>query len=427
MYSLQTQQRLASVDAVFFGHYGDVTQLAHTRGICRQALYREAHQLARLADDGAEHQPPLQQLQDALRQAQDQADALRQQLAHALLLEPDTPAQFAARAQAEGVSLPVARRLLQIFLQEHTPSVAQLGRYAQAAARRASALLKVLDPLCRARILQAALDELFAGRKPILMAVELDSLVWAVGQLSPTRDGEAWAAQLRQLPALELVTRDAGTGLDKGIALVNAERQAQSQRPLDDHFHLLREGTRALRRMPGRASRALAAAEKADKERAPVARQGQNQSAPARKACQAWRQAEAAFAGWSAASEAWERVRWEALPLFRPSGQRNTRTPAEAVLAEVLPSLSGPEWAKVRRLLQRPGFFTFLDRVLYWNGRVFRTGKGKGQTPYGRLGLTLPTADWWQLLRLSLEELQHALGVSPAQPAQQLSAQQVAA
>jgi hypothetical protein len=516
MYSLHTQQQLASVEAVFFGPYGAVTQLARQRPCSRQTLYRQAHALAHAAD-GAAHQLQLQQVRAELHYWQGQAEALRRQLARTFLLDADTQAQFAALAQAEGVSLPVARRLLQTLLKEQTPSVAQLGRYSRDAARRAAAALAVLDPLCRARVRDAALDELFAGRQPILMAVELDSLAWVTGQLSPTRDGAAWAAQLQRLPALELVTRDAGKGLDKGVALENTRRQECGQRPVadqGDHFHLLREGSGALRRMRGRATRALAAAEKADHERAQVAKRGRDQSAVARKAYQAWRQGEAAFDAWSAAARAWERVRREALPLFTPTGQRNTRAQAEAVLAEALPALSGADWDKVRRLLKRPGFFTFLDgaeralaalpvpadlveaavlvegarrrpeanegegvsaaarcgvllvaavllsvageagsaavslvrgvlrrawrassaveglnsvvrmhqgrhrrltqslldlKRLYWNCRAFRTGKRKQQTPYGRLGLQLPTTDWWLLLKIPPSELQQQL------------------
>ena len=53
---------------------------------------------------------------------------------------------------------------------------------------------------------------------------------------------------------------------------------------------------------------------------------------------------------------------------------------------------------------------------LYWNGRRFRTGKRRGQSPYERLGLKLPPLPWWELLKLSPEELR-----------QQLSAQEAAA
>src|SRR5580693_3977089 len=128
MYSLHTQQQLASVEAVFFGPYGAVTQLARQRPCSRQTLYRQAHALAHAAD-GAAHQLQLQQVRAELHYWQGQAEALRRQLARTFLLDADTQAQFAALAQAEGVSLPVARRLLQTLLKEQTPSVAQLGRY----------------------------------------------------------------------------------------------------------------------------------------------------------------------------------------------------------------------------------------------------------------------------------------------------------
>lgn len=46
---------------------------------------------------------------------------------------------------------------------------------------------------------------------------------------------------------------------------------------------------------------------------------------------------------------------------------------------------------------------------LYWNCRTFRDGKRKGRCPYGLLGLTLPTYDWWQLLQMDLDELEQKL------------------
>jgi len=49
-----------------------------------------------------------------------------------------------------------------------------------------------------------------------------------------------------------------------------------------------------------------------------------------------------------------------------------------------------------------------LKRV-YWNCRVFREGKRKGQSPYALLGLHLPSADWWQLLQMAPEELEQNL------------------
>jgi len=46
---------------------------------------------------------------------------------------------------------------------------------------------------------------------------------------------------------------------------------------------------------------------------------------------------------------------------------------------------------------------------LYWNCRVFREGKRKGQRPYALLGLHLPRSDWWQLLQMAPEELEQKL------------------
>ena len=46
---------------------------------------------------------------------------------------------------------------------------------------------------------------------------------------------------------------------------------------------------------------------------------------------------------------------------------------------------------------------------LYWNCRVFREGKRKGQSPYDLLGVNLPSSDWWQLLQMAPEELEQKL------------------
>jgi hypothetical protein len=46
---------------------------------------------------------------------------------------------------------------------------------------------------------------------------------------------------------------------------------------------------------------------------------------------------------------------------------------------------------------------------LYWNCRVFHEGKRKGKSPYDLLGLHLPSADWWQLLQMTPEELEQKL------------------
>ena len=220
-----------------------------------------------------------------------------------------------------------------------------------------------------------------------------------------------------------------------------------------------------------------------------------------------------------AVENAWAAVR-DALQLFTPTGELNTRARAEGIIAAALPVLDDPVWAKTRRALTRPQLLTFLDRThaqlaampvtpavrdaavqaeglrqrpkglqgagpsaaalrgvllatalvltlsrmegtvavaqvrqvlrqawrasslveclnsvarmqqsrhrrmtpgllalkrLYWNCRTFRTGRRRQKTPYGLLGVTLPTQDWWALLKLTPVELRQqlsALGVA---------------
>jgi hypothetical protein len=348
------------------------------------------------------------------------------------------------------------------------------------------------------------------------MVVEQHSLCWVTGRLVQQRDGATWSQEFQQLPNLQQLTRDGGAGLRKGLALVNAQRQQQGRPAIadqEDHFHALREGRRALRRLQGRVSRLIEKAEDAEhRERQKVRRCGSRQGVAAAVA-RAWREAEQAMDAWSRAERAWTEIA-QGVRLVTPAGTLNTRAQAEAVIQAALPALAGPEWSKARRVLACPELLTFLDRVqealaasaasaaavkaavdveglrrqpeavrgegamagarrgvllaaglvlalsgevgqqalarvraildgawrasslvecinsvarmqqsrhrrmtqgvldlkrLYWNCRAFRTGHRRKRTPYELLGLKLPTADWWQLLRLNPEQLRQQL------------------
>src|SRR5512141_2026000 len=104
-------QRVASAFAVLCGQYGDVTQMARDREQSRQSLYREAEQVAD-AVDGAAAQARIDELQQQLTQRQAEVQALQDRLKRAVEITPDKQDEFAAVAQAEGVSLSAARRLL---------------------------------------------------------------------------------------------------------------------------------------------------------------------------------------------------------------------------------------------------------------------------------------------------------------------------
>ncbi len=154
-------QRIASAFAVLCGRYGDVTKMAQDRQQSRQSLYREAEQVVNTVD-GAAAQARIDELQQQLAQQEAEIQALQERLRHAVEITPDKQDEFATVAQAEGVSLNVARRLLQVVAGSNsTPSVATLGRATLEAGERAGPLLRVLDEKARPEVEQAAADEIF--------------------------------------------------------------------------------------------------------------------------------------------------------------------------------------------------------------------------------------------------------------------------
>jgi hypothetical protein len=360
---------LASASAVFFGRRGDVTREAHRRGVPRQTLYREAAAAAEAVEG-----TPARLARDALarevaRLRARAADLERQRQAEqawAAVIDPDKQAEFAAAAQAQGVSLTVAWGLLRLLLGGRTPSRAELGRRTRDAGRRAGQLLAVLDEASRPRARQVAADELFSGRRPVLVTVEQDSLCWLSGRLAEGRDGDEWAREFRQLPNAEQVTRDAAQGMEKGLRQVNAERGRDGRGAItdqEDHFHVLHRGLRALRQVRQKAVKALKRAEEAQRPLDQKARRGERQPrSQVAAAAWRWREAERAFDRWAAQEGAWRRLR-AALRLFTPEGELNTRARAEAAIAEALAVLTGPEWVRFRRLRVRPQALAFLDRA----------------------------------------------------------------
>src|SRR4051812_22492632 len=126
-------QRIASAFAVLCGHYGDVTRMAQEREQSRQSLSREAEQVVK-AVQGTADQLRIDALQQQVAQQRVEIQALHERLKQAVEIPPDTQDEFATVAQAEGVSLSVARRLLQVVARSNMiPSVPSLGRATQEA------------------------------------------------------------------------------------------------------------------------------------------------------------------------------------------------------------------------------------------------------------------------------------------------------
>jgi hypothetical protein len=101
--------------------------MARDREQSRQSLYREAEQVTH-AVDGTAAQARIDVLQQQLAEREAENQALRERLKHAVEITPDKHHEFATVAQAEGVSLSVARRLLRVVEgSRSTPSVPTLG------------------------------------------------------------------------------------------------------------------------------------------------------------------------------------------------------------------------------------------------------------------------------------------------------------
>ena len=363
MSMVAAEQRIASAFAVFCGLHGAVSRHARERGICRQLVYQEAHGVAATLV-GDEWRAERARLQARVRQLEQQLAAARQRLAVAVVLDKDKQAEFATVGQARGVSLPDCRELLEVLIPGQSLSVATLGRQTRAAGIKAGHLLPVLDAWAQQRVREVSADEIYVSA-PVLMVVEPASLCWVAGCLSDTVSGAAWAEQFRQLPHLEQVMRDGGTGLAKGVAVVNEERRHEGRPPVGDqgdHFHALRGGSTGLRQAEKQASKAVAEVEEAQKKLAECARQGQKCTGPAARVRAAQQRAEEALTSWCERDQLWQETK-EALQLWTPEGELNTRTRAEAVLARTLPQLPESGFAKTKRQVQQPEMLHYLDRV----------------------------------------------------------------
>ena len=73
--------------------------------------------------------------------------------------------------------------------------------------------------------------------------------------------------------------------------------------------------------------------------------------------------------------------------------------------------------ARMQQARHREGTQELLDlKRLYWDLRRFRTGRRKGQTPYGLPGLRVPELSFGELLKLTPAELRNELSGQEVTP-----------
>jgi hypothetical protein len=156
------EQRIASAYFVICGNYGDVSRHAAERRVCRQTVYRDATWVK-------DHLADYPALRQRVRQLEQCVIECQQCLAKAVVIDKDKQAEFATVSQGLGVTLRGCRKQLDFLVPDQVLSVAELGRRARAAGKKAGALLAVLDELAQAKVREAAADEIYV-KDPVLMS-----------------------------------------------------------------------------------------------------------------------------------------------------------------------------------------------------------------------------------------------------------------
>ena len=277
--------------------------------------------------------------------------------------------EFAVTALAMGLSLNQILALLAILLGTAAcPGRSTVHRWVQAAATAAGPVLKRLDQAARTLVLVGCLDEIFFHRRPVLVGVEPHSMVWFLGKKADNCQGATWFGELKPWSALRRVVCDAGSGLQAGLAAIQTGSSSRTRgsrsrwrRGWMSSTPSRRPGA-CLKTLWNRVERLWEQAEAASRAADRAQRQGRDGRGPARAARTAWKKAEAAFRRYEQGETAWRRAE-PALGVFRPDGQLNDRSWAEAQIAAALPGLSGSEWSKVRGFLEAEAALTFLDRL----------------------------------------------------------------
>lgn len=366
---------IGNAAAALCGKHGDVTRQAEEQDCSRQTVYDHAAKVEKAVADAQLPGPSREQLLHEVAALRKENQELWHAYLQAINFPQSTQQQFATCASALGLSLSQILFLLAILLpQSRMPSRATLGRWVNHSAQRARLLLAVLDRACRGLVLSLCLDEIFFHRKPVLMGIEPQSMAWVLGQRANDRGGDTWAVALQAWPKVQDVAVDGGAGLQRGLEKAARQRQqaaaqspdGQPARPLHpqlDVFHTRRDGGRVLRQRWKHAEKLWDRAVALERAKQRFDRTGvDGRKFSQAKVNKAWAKAILEFEKACREEQAWQRA-CAALAVWRPDGQLNDRTGAEAELAQAVAELTGPLWAKVCRQLKDVRTLTFLDRM----------------------------------------------------------------
>lgn len=445
MLTVAVEAWIGNAAAVLSGAWGAVTRRAEQSGYSRTAIYGHTQRVVEAVAHEQAGGLSYDELQAENERLRAENQELWQALEEAQPLPPSKQRELASTAFAMGLSLtPIVTILAVVLSGLGVPSRATVGRWVQQSCKQAGRILAVLDEACRARILTLCLDEIFFHQVPVLAMVEPYSMVWVAGQRGPDRKGQTWFTLLEPWTSLQRVISDAGTGLEKGVRLLNEARAEATEAegaPVSvglDTFHTLHELHQVLARFWKRAESLLDAASQAEGEVAKVKRQGRDARGVSARARAAWRRAETAFDEALLMEKACDQI-GAALGLFRADGELSDRRWAQRQIDEALAILCASPWDKARRLLQDPRTLSHLDqlherlqevvaepplrdalcRLWYWRSQQGRL-HGLRRAQVAKLALLQEvlcqglSADWKRLYAQVAELLTHTVRASSA-------------
>lgn len=147
--------------AALCGRHGAVTKRAEEAGCSRQTVYDHAE---RLIEQVTRHEQEVDAMRAEVTRLQTEREELQQRLTQSVVIGPEEMERFAVTGQAMGVSLRQAEELLETLLPaDRVPDHATLGRWTEAAGRRAGEVLAELDPWCVSAVQTLCVDEIFFG------------------------------------------------------------------------------------------------------------------------------------------------------------------------------------------------------------------------------------------------------------------------
>lgn len=255
--TIEERMEIFSLCWRYQGDYGVVSGLAKEWKTSRRFIYdvvervRQAMNWKRPGRPERDNRVEIELLEQRVRELESDCDELQAQLR----IERENQKSNRLRLLLELALCPVSEEKIARCLQAAFSSSVQcsVGWISEQIKRAGEAALSVMQrDEVRGAMQEAALDEIFRHRQPILMLVEPHTLMTVVPEAAENRQGETWKQALLQYPNLNHVISDQGSGLIKGIELSNQQNQQANNRQMThqyDLFHFKRELRRELKRL----------------------------------------------------------------------------------------------------------------------------------------------------------------------------------